>query len=112
MGHWVREKGVLSLQEAVRKLTGDPAAVFGIKERGQLKAGYAADLLLFDPKTVNRGPKTRVQDLPAGGSRLITPATGVHGVWVNGVRIADERGASDLSAAKGLPGRVLREFLS
>jgi N-acyl-D-aspartate/D-glutamate deacylase len=113
MGHWVREKGVLSLQEAVRKLTGDPAAVFGIKERGRLKAGYAADLLLFDPKTVNRGAKTRVQDLPAGGSRLITPSAGVHGVWVNGVRIADERGArADLSAAKGLPGRVLREFLS
>jgi N-acyl-D-aspartate/D-glutamate deacylase len=47
-----------------------------------LKAGNHADLLLFDPKTVNRGAKKRVQDLPAGGTRLITPAIGVHGVWV------------------------------
>jgi N-acyl-D-aspartate/D-glutamate deacylase len=109
MGHWARELGVLKLEDAVRKLTSQPAAVFGIGGRGVLKAGHAADLLLFDPKTVNRGPKTRVQDLPAGGSRLITPAAGVHGVWVNGVRVADERGAR---APETLPGRVLRDFLS
>jgi len=58
---------------------------------------------------VHRGPKTRVQDLPAGGTRLITPAIGVQGVWVNGVRVADERG---IRPANALPGRVLREFLS
>jgi N-acyl-D-aspartate/D-glutamate deacylase len=109
LGHWVREKQLLSLQEAVKKLTGDPAATFGIRERGRLERGFAADLLLFDPKTVNRGAKTRAQDLPGGGTRLITPAIGVHGVWVNGARIADERGATPPSR---LPGRVLREFLS
>jgi N-acyl-D-aspartate/D-glutamate deacylase len=109
LGHWVREKGVLSLAEAVRKLTSDPAAVFGMKERGKLKAGYAADLLLFDPETVNRGAKKRVQDLPGGGTRLVTPATGVHGVWVNGTRIADARGAAPTAR---LPGRVIREFVS
>ncbi len=92
LGHWVREKKVLNLQDAARKLTGDPATVFGIKGRGKLIAGYAADLLLFDPATVNRGPKKRVQDLPAGGTRLITPPAGVHGVWVNGTRIADAKG--------------------
>jgi N-acyl-D-aspartate/D-glutamate deacylase len=112
MGHWVRELGVLKLEDAIRKLTSQPAAVFGIPERGALKAGFAADLMLFDPKTVNRGAKTRVQDLPAGGSRLITPATGVHGVWVNGVRVADERGAREMRAGGDLPGRVLRDFLS
>ena len=109
LGHWVREKELLSLEEAVKKLTGDPAATFGIRERGRLERGFAADLLLFDPKTVNRGAKTRVQDLPGGGTRLITPAIGVHGVWVNGVRIADQRGAKPPAR---LPGRVLREFLS
>jgi N-acyl-D-aspartate/D-glutamate deacylase len=109
MGHWARERGVLKMEEAVRKLTSQPASVFGIPERGALKAGYAADLMLFDPKTVQRGPKTRVQDLPAGGTRLITPAVGVHGVWVNGQRVADERG---IRANQGLPGRVLRNFLS
>jgi N-acyl-D-aspartate/D-glutamate deacylase len=113
LGHWVREKKVLSLQEAARKLTADPAAVFGIKGRGRLQAGWAADLFLFDPATVGRGPKTRVQDLPAGGTRLIMPPLGVHGVWVNGERIADARGIRpELHAAKRLPGKVLREFLA
>jgi N-acyl-D-aspartate/D-glutamate deacylase len=109
MGHWSRELGVLKLEEAVRKITSHPASVFGIPGRGVLKAGNHADLLLFDPATVDRGPKKRVQDLPGGGARLITPPVGVHGVWVNGVRIADERGMRPLER---LPGRVLREFLS
>jgi len=109
LGHWVREKKVLKLEEAARKLTSDPAAVFGIEGRGRLQAGYAADLLLFDPSTVSRGPKKRVQDLPGGGARLLTPPVGVHGVWVNGARIVDERGSLP---QKTLPGRVLRRFLS
>ncbi len=109
LAHWTRETGVLKLEEAARKLTGDPAAVFGIADRGRLKEGLAADLFLFDPRTVGRGAKTRVRDLPAGGSRLITPPMGVHGVWVNGVQVADERGAR---ASDRLPGKVLREFLS
>jgi len=109
LGHWVREKKVLKLEEAARKLTGDPAAVFGIEGRGRLQAGYAADLLLFDPSTVNRGPKKRVQDLPGGGARLRTPPVGIHGVWVNGARIVDEGGSMP---QKALPGRVLRKFLS
>jgi N-acyl-D-aspartate/D-glutamate deacylase len=113
LGHWVREKKVLTLQHAARKLTADSAAVFGIKGRGKLAAGYAADLFLFDPATVGRGPKKRVQDLPAGGTRLIMPPLGVHGVWVNGVRVADDRGLlPDLQQSKRLPGRVLRDFLS
>jgi N-acyl-D-aspartate/D-glutamate deacylase len=109
LGHWVRDLGILKLEEAVQKITAHPASIFGIPERGVLKAGNHADLLLFDPATVNRGPKKRVQDLPAGGARLVTPPVGVHGVWVNGARVADERGSLPLAA---LPGRVLREFLS
>jgi N-acyl-D-amino-acid deacylase len=99
LGHWVRERGALTLAEAVRRLTSAPAQLFGIRGRGVLEPGYAADLMLFDPKTVGRGPKQRVFDLPGGHPRLTTPAVGVHGVWVNGVR--------ELSR---LPGRVLREF--
>ncbi len=109
LGHWVRDQRVLSLPEAVRKLTSDPARVFGIPERGRLKVGCAADLFLFDPATVGRGPKKRVRDLPAGGTRLVMPPLGVHGVWVNGVQVADERGMRPLPR---LPGAVLREFLS
>jgi N-acyl-D-amino-acid deacylase len=107
LGHWVRERGVLTLADAVWRLTGQPAQVFGVKDRGALKAGYFADLLLFDPAIVDRGPKRRVFDLPGGHPRLTTSAIGVHGVWVNGVRVAGKNGATN---GKDLPGRLLREF--
>lgn len=107
LGHWVRNKGVLTLPEAVHRLTGQAAAVFGIRERGVLREGNCADLMLFDPATVDRGPKQRVRDLPAGGARLTTAAIGVHGVWVNGERVADKNGVLPLRA---LPGRLLRDF--
>jgi N-acyl-D-amino-acid deacylase len=107
LGHWVRERGTLTLAEAARQLCGLPASVFGLRERGALRPGYAGDLLLFDPATVHRGPKERLHDLPAGAARLTTPAIGVHGVWVNGVRVADRRGACE---TKLRPGRLLREF--
>jgi len=107
LGHWVRTKGELTLPQAIHRLTGQTARLFGIRDRGTLAVGNAADLLLFDPQTVDRGPKERVRDLPAGGARLTTRAVGVHGVWVNGVRIADERG---LRATGSLPGRLLRDF--
>jgi N-acyl-D-aspartate/D-glutamate deacylase len=98
LGHWVRELGALSLEQAAHQLTGRPAQVFGIKERGALQVGHHADLLLFDPAKVGRGPRKRVFDLPGGHPRLTTESVGVHGVWVNG------RGAEEL------PGRLLREF--
>ena len=99
LGHWVRERGALSLEDAVRRLTSVPAQLFGIRGRGALKPGYAADLMLFDPAAVGRGTKQRVFDLPGGHPRLTTPALGVKGVWVNGTR--------DLQT---LPGRMLRDF--
>jgi N-acyl-D-amino-acid deacylase len=109
LGHWVRERGVLTLADAVWRLTGQPARLFGIRERGALKPGYHADLLLFDPATVNRGPKRRVFDLPGGHPRLNTGAVGVHGVWVNGTRIVGREGPLPLPK---LPGRLLREFVN
>lgn len=108
MGHWARELGVMRLEEAVRRLTGQTAAAFGIEGRGLLREGYAADLLLFDPATIGRGPKRRVNDLPGGASRLHTDARGVLGVWVNGVQVADEKGM----LAPVRPGVLLRKFSS
>ena len=107
LGHWVRERGVLTVEEGVRKLTSEPARVFGIRGRGRLEAGCAADLMLFDPATVGRGPKQRVFDLPAGAARLVTPAVGVHGVWVNGERVVDERGPIPAATRAG---KLLRDF--
>jgi N-acyl-D-amino-acid deacylase len=107
MGHWVRERGVMSLAQAVRKLTSQSAAIFGLPVRGLLREGYAADLLLFDPKSVGRGPSRRVFDLPGGAPRLHTDALGVHGVWVNGHRVADANGLVD---AAPLAGELITEF--
>ena len=110
LGHWSRDLGTLSLQAAVHRLTGQPARVFGLAGRGVLAPGAAADLMLFDPATVGRGPKRRVHDLPGGAPRLHTDGLGVHGVWVNGVQVADTSGALSLAAheASGRPGQLLR----
>jgi N-acyl-D-aspartate/D-glutamate deacylase len=106
LGHWVRERGDFGLEAAVRRVTGDVAAACRIRDRGRLVPGAWADLMLFDPATVGRGPKRRVADLPTGASRIDTPAVGLHGVWVNGVRILDERGPIEDC---GRPGRLLRD---
>jgi N-acyl-D-aspartate/D-glutamate deacylase len=107
LGHWVRERKLMPLEQAVKKLTSEPAQLFGIRGRATIAAGNWADLLLFDPRTVGRAPSQRVYDLPAGGSRIHTPGIGVHGVWVNGKLVADSNGILK-DAPKA--GKVLREF--
>jgi len=107
LGRWVRDLGVMSLPEAVRKLTSQGADLFGIQGRGRLRPGYAADLMLFDPATVAMGRNTRLFDLPGGATRLRASAHGLHGVWVNGVRMADENGPV---ARESWPGEVIRQF--
>ncbi|HEX9491056.1 MAG TPA: amidohydrolase family protein, partial [Stellaceae bacterium] len=107
LGRWVRERGTLAMAEAVWQLSGRPAEIFGIKDRGRLAPGLAADLMLFDPGTVGRGPSRRVFDLPGGAARLTTAALGMHGVWVNGVPVVDSGGGI---AERAHPGRLLRDF--
>lgn len=106
-GHWVRERGDLRLEEAVQAVTSRAADIYRLKDRGRLVPGAWADMILFDPKTVGRGEKRRVHDLPAGASRVDTPALGLAGVWVNGVRAVDEKGPR---RDCGRPGRLLRDF--
>lgn len=104
MGHWVRDKGIMPLPEAVRRLTSAQAEFFGISDRGVISVGKAADLLLFDRSRVGRGARSRANDLPAGATRVVTQSRGVHGVWVNGVRVADAHG----TLHDPLPGKLLR----
>ena len=107
LGHWSRDLKKMPMETAVRQLTSQPAELFGLPLRGRVKEGYNADLLLFDPRTVGRGPKRRVFDLPGGAARLHTDAAGVHGVWVNGVRVADAQG---MLPEAGRPGTLIRSF--
>ena len=107
LGHWSRDLDSMSMAEAVRRLTAQPASIFGMVDRGQIRQGFAADLLLFDPASVGRGPKKRVFDLPGGAPRLHTDALGVHGVWVNGQQVANAMGLlTDAPRA----GQLLTEF--
>jgi len=104
LGTWVRERGALRLEEAVRRLTSDPADLFGIRDRGRLLPGLAADVTIFDPATVgssNRGE--RRYDLPGGGKRMVMPSRGVRYTIVNGA-VTYAEGALTGAAQ----GRVLR----
>jgi N-acyl-D-aspartate/D-glutamate deacylase len=105
LSHWVREKKALTLEQAVRRLTFDPASLLGIPNRGLLKTGMAADLTIFDPDKVQAKEKEFVQDLPGGASRLIARSEGYRYTIVNGqplLRDGEPTGA--------YPGRVLRSY--
>jgi N-acyl-D-amino-acid deacylase len=103
LGLWVRERGVLSLEQAVQKLTFEVASLYGLESRGLLRPGYAADIAIFDPNTVNACEAEWAEDYPAGTKRLIQRAVGMHFVVVNGRLIyADERLTGELA------GHVLR----
>lgn len=91
LGRWIRERSLMPLEQAVRKLTSVPARLFGIPERGELREGWHGDVVLFDPgRIVNHEPEL-VQDLPGGSSRLVTRADGIEAVVVNG-GVCVERG--------------------
>ena len=109
LSHWVRDTGHFTLSEGIRKITSEPADRFRIPERGRLQVGLPADMLLFDPATVGISKPLPRQDLPGGGSRMIRTATGVHGVWVNGVKVHDGHNYVDHSQG---PGQVLDHFNS
>ena len=86
LGTWVRERQALTLEEGVRRLTSDPADVFGIRDRGRLAPGLAADVAIFDAARVgstNRGE--RRFDLPGGAKRMVMPSRGIEYTVVNGV---------------------------
>src|SRR6185503_17629116 len=104
LGTWVRERKALSLEEAVRRMTSDPADFFGIKGRGRLAPGLAADLAIFDPATVgSAGRPERRYDLPGGAKRMVMRSNGVEMTLVNGV-VTWRRGELTGSSA----GEVLR----
>jgi N-acyl-D-amino-acid deacylase len=104
LGTWVRERKVLTLEEAVRRMTSDPADFFGIRDRGRIALGMAADLVIFDPRTVGpAGRPERWHDLPGGAKRIVVRSHGIEMTLVNG-EVAWENGKLTGSTA----GKVLR----
>ena len=105
LGQWVRERGVLTLEDAIHKLTQVQADLFGFDDRGVVRPGAWADLVVFDPDTVDPGPLRRVADFPAGAERLTADQpTGMRHLLVNGT-VVQRDGAFLDEAIEQRPGR-------
>ena len=104
LGHWVREAKVLSLEQAVYRMTAQPAEMFGITDRGWLREGLAADIVVFDPDTVGSmsRPEKR-HDLPGGGKRFVMRSQGVSQTIVNGAVVYE---AGEMTGVRS--GRLIR----
>ena len=108
LAHWVRDGGEFTLEHAIHKLTAELADLFELHDRGRIAEGAAADIVVFDPETVDPGPLRRVRDLPGDEERLIAEEpTGVEHVLVNGVAITSH-GESRATTMTERPGTVLR----
>jgi N-acyl-D-aspartate/D-glutamate deacylase len=103
LSEWVREKQAMSLEQAVRRLTFDSASTFGLYDRGLLRPGLVADIVIFDPDTVKPLPLEVVHDFPTGAKRIKEPAQGIVATIVNGEVLLE-----DGKHTGALPGRVLR----
>jgi N-acyl-D-aspartate/D-glutamate deacylase len=108
LAHWVRDRSAMTLEHAIHKLTGEPAGLFGLHDRGRVVPGAAADVVVFDLEALEPGPLTRVRDLPGNEERLIADQPrGIDHVYVNGVAIT-RSGVSRVSTMRERPGQVLR----
>jgi N-acyl-D-aspartate/D-glutamate deacylase len=102
LGTWVRERKILTLEHAVQRMTADPADFFGIRDRGRLAPGLAADIAIFDPATVGSvGRPERRFDLPGGAKRMVMLSRGIEYTLVNGV-VTWEKGSLTGAAAGGV----------
>ena len=100
LSRWVRELKAFTLEQAVHRLTGELADAFGIRGRGRLAPGLAADLVLFDPDTIGRGNEEFVNDVPGGGNRYVRHATGIDAVVVNGAVTWEQGGYTSARAGE------------
>ena len=103
LAHWVRQKQALTLEQAVRRLSFDNATHWGFADRGLIREGFAADLVVFDPDTVGPQMPEVMHDLPAGARRLVQRARGISATVVNGETVL-----RDGKHTGALPGKLLR----
>jgi len=103
LAHGVREFGAFSIEEAIKHITSEPARLYGLRDRGVLTVGAAADIVVLDPDSVGSEPLSTRDDLPANGSRIYAGARGVEHVFVDGTQTVR---SNEFTGA--LPGKVLR----
>ena len=103
LAYWVRQRRLMTLEEAIKKLTFLPASILGLHDRGLLRRGMAADLFVFDPNTIDQTKPQQVNDLPEGAPRYIQGAKGIHYTIVNGSVLMKNGRHTGI-----YPGRVLR----
>jgi N-acyl-D-aspartate/D-glutamate deacylase len=103
LGDMINGRQLLPIERAVQMITSQPAQLFGLRDRGVIREGARADLVLFDPERIGSDHATLVADLPGGSARLTAGAQGVRHVFVNGVETA-----TDNAATGATPGSVLR----
>jgi len=107
LGRWVRDRQTIPMEAAIRKLSGLQADIFNFADRGYLREGYWADIVVFDPATVGPGPVRRVRDFPADAERLTADQpSGVRHVFVNGTAIQLD-GARVPGALEARPGQMV-----
>jgi N-acyl-D-aspartate/D-glutamate deacylase len=104
LAYWVREQQAIPLELAVWHLTRQPAAVYGLQDRGRIERGAVADLVAFDAARIGSHQPERVWDFPGGADRLVARSTGVEWVWINGTPIR----AGGIDVADVSPGRLIR----
>ncbi len=107
LGHWVRNAQAITMEAAIRKITFDLAAFWGLKGRGWLREGYHADIVVFDPETIAPEMPELLHDLPAGAPRIMQKSAGIRTTIVNGqilMRNNEHSGA--------YPGQLLRGQLA
>ncbi len=107
LGNWVRQKQAITLEAAVRKITFDIAAFWGLRGRGLLKEGWHADVVVFDPDTIAPDMPELVHDMPTGAARILQKAVGITATIVNGQVLM-----RDNVHTGTLPGRLLRGALA
>lgn len=109
LGYWVRQRRIMSLEQAIKRMTADLADFWGLQDRGRVTKGAIADLVVFDPETIGPTMPEVVQDLPAGATRLIQKAHGILLSIVGGrVLMRKNEKTGVLDHAGGFPGRLLR----
>jgi N-acyl-D-amino-acid deacylase len=107
LGHWVRERQALPLEAAVRLITSAPAEIFGIPDRGRLTPGLAADITVFDPRTIACHEEEIVHDMPDGGPRYVARSSGIQWSFVNGRSVIRDGKLPEPEGVSGA-GRVIR----